>query len=128
MIGFTKLAGATLLLAGALLAPAASAESDMDFTIENQTGFTIKELYVSPSKKDKWGKQILKSPMKDGDTRKITFKRPVAGCCPESGADATRPTSTRKASRMYRLRCKGHSLGSTSCYAMTAWLSRLRAG
>ena len=74
MIGFTKLAGATLLLAGALLAPAAIADSDMDFTIENQTGFTIKELYVSPHKKDTWGKQILKSPMKDGDTRKITFK------------------------------------------------------
>jgi hypothetical protein len=74
MNGFTRIAGALLLLAGALFAPAVQADSLLDFSVENQTGFTLKELYVSPGKKDTWGKNILKSPMKDGDTRKISFK------------------------------------------------------
>jgi len=73
MHGMSRMAGA-LLLASAFLAPAAQADSNMDFTVENQTGFTLTELYVSPNKKDSWGKNILKSPMKDNETRKITFK------------------------------------------------------
>ena len=65
---------APLAVAAMLFAPASMAQSDLDFSIDNQTGYTIKEIYLSPSKKDTWGKQVLSSPIKNGDQRKIVFK------------------------------------------------------
>jgi hypothetical protein len=62
------------LAAAGLFAPAAFAESDLDFAIENATGYTISEIYMSPSKKDNWGKQVLSSPLKNGEKRKLVFK------------------------------------------------------
>lgn len=74
MTSFGRLASAILFTASAAFVPAASAQSDLDFSIENATGYTITELYMSPSKKDNWGKQILSSPLKNGEKRKIVFK------------------------------------------------------
>jgi hypothetical protein len=55
--------------------PAALAQNpDLDFTVENQTGFTFNELYLSPAQKETWGKQVLSSPLKDGQSRGIRFK------------------------------------------------------
>jgi hypothetical protein len=59
------------ILIAAAFAPAAWADSVLDFTLENRTGYTLKEVYVSPSKKDNWGKQILKAPLKDGANLKL---------------------------------------------------------
>lgn len=60
-----------LFLVMVLVAPLASAQSVLDFTIENQTGFTFKELYISASNKDDWGKNLLSSPLKDGASKKM---------------------------------------------------------
>jgi hypothetical protein len=54
-----------------LAAPLASAQSVLDFTIENQTGFAFKELYISASNKDDWGKNLLSTPLKDGASKKM---------------------------------------------------------
>ena len=63
MTSFGRLASAILFTA--------SAQSDLDFVIENSTGYTISEVYMSPTKRDNWGKQILSSPLKNGEKRKI---------------------------------------------------------
>ena len=65
---------APLAVAALLFAPAASAESVLDFKLENKTGYTIKEIYISPSKKDNWGKVVNKSPIKDGGTMNVKWK------------------------------------------------------
>ena len=57
---------APLALATALFAPSALADSVLDFQLENRTGYTIREIYISPSKKDNWGKVINNSPIRDG--------------------------------------------------------------
>jgi len=57
---------APLAVAALLLAPAASADNVLDFKLENRTGYTLKEVYISPSKKDNWGKVINTAPIKDG--------------------------------------------------------------
>jgi hypothetical protein len=51
----------------------AQAESDLDFTIANKTGYDIKELYIGPTTSDEWGDNILKKTLKDGDSLEITF-------------------------------------------------------
>lgn len=65
---------AALAVSAAFLPVPALAESNMDFAIENNTGHMIKELYLSPSRKDNWGRQVLSAPMKNGETRKLSFK------------------------------------------------------
>lgn len=45
-----------------------------DFVVENATGYTIDALYVSPTRKDSWGRQLLSRSLKDGESRKIVFK------------------------------------------------------
>jgi hypothetical protein len=74
MYAIRRLAAPLAFLAAASFAPAASAQSDLDFAIENATGYTISEIYLSPNKKDNWGKQVLSSPLKNGEKRKIVFK------------------------------------------------------
>jgi len=64
-----------LALAGFAGPCALAANPDLDFTIENQTGFIVKELYLSPTNKDTWGKQILQQgPLADKGTRNTKFK------------------------------------------------------
>src|SRR5262245_54750179 len=74
MIALRKFAAPLAFLAAFSFVPVASADSDLDFTIDNQTGYAISEIYMSPSKKDNWGKQVLSSPLKNGEKRKIVFK------------------------------------------------------
>lgn len=64
------LAAHALVLAAAF-APAAWADSVLDFTLENRTGYTLTEVYMSPAKKDNWGRQLLKAPLKDGGNLKL---------------------------------------------------------
>ena len=40
-------------------ASAASFAGDADFTLVNGTGYTIREVYISPANKDAWGKDRL---------------------------------------------------------------------
>jgi hypothetical protein len=61
---------ASLGFAGSSLADNAA----LDFKLENRTGYTLKELYISPSAKDNWGKNILKGPLKDKANLNIKWK------------------------------------------------------
>ena len=73
-----RIASVLLFALAAFASPAVlAANPDLDFTVENQTGFVFKELYLSPVTKDNWGKQILSSPIPDKGTRKIVFKPTV---------------------------------------------------
>jgi hypothetical protein len=62
------------LAAAAAFAPPAFADSVLDFKLENRTGYTLKEVYISPSKKDNWGKVVNKNPIKDGGHMNVKWK------------------------------------------------------
>ena len=65
---------APLAVAALLFAPLASAQTPLDFTLENRTGYTLKEIYISPSKKDNWGNVVNKNPIKDGGNMNVKWK------------------------------------------------------
>ncbi len=62
---------APALFLSASFAPSAGAESLLDFTLENRTGYTLTEIYMSPARKDHWGRQLLKAPLRDGGDFKL---------------------------------------------------------
>ena len=43
----------------AVMAVGAAIAGDADFTLVNKTGYTLREVYVSPSHKDAWGKDRM---------------------------------------------------------------------
>ncbi len=53
-----KLALAALLFSGVAMSGAANA-GDADFTLVNRTGFALREVYLSPTNKTKWGNDRL---------------------------------------------------------------------
>lgn len=69
--------GTVVAIAGALapsVARARHASGPQDFVLVNQTGETIREVYVSPSKADDWEEDILgRDVLEDGESVKITF-------------------------------------------------------
>ncbi|MBL8644075.1 MAG: hypothetical protein JNK21_09070 [Rhodospirillaceae bacterium] len=59
----------------------AMAAGKQDFTVVNVTGYTISELYVSPSKASDWEEDILgRDVLVDGDRTDITFSRKEDTC------------------------------------------------
>lgn len=56
------------------VAPVTKAESQMDFTLVNATGYQINEIYVSPSASDEWGENILDAVLEDGNYATVTFQ------------------------------------------------------
>ncbi|MBC7911522.1 MAG: hypothetical protein H7Y30_13525 [Pyrinomonadaceae bacterium] len=55
-------------------ADTASAEGKQDFTLRNETGVIIDQLFVSPSDKDEWGEDILgKDTLPNGESVEIVF-------------------------------------------------------
>ena len=55
---------------------ALAGEAPQDFKLVNKTGYDISEVYVSPSKKDEWGDDVLGDDdgLDDGNTVNIRFK------------------------------------------------------
>lgn len=51
--------GSFVLAALLLLSPAAWAQGKQDFTVENNTGYDISHVYVSPTNSEDWGEDIL---------------------------------------------------------------------
>ena len=52
-----------------------------DFTVHNHSGKTIKNLYVSPSSSDHWGKDILgEDELDDGDSFDVKFSHDEEEC------------------------------------------------
>jgi hypothetical protein len=59
-----------------MLMPAAGAQGKQDFTLVNQTGVSINELYVSPHTTNNWEEDILgQDTLANGDSLDITFSR-----------------------------------------------------
>lgn len=57
------------------------AQSKLDFTLKNDTGLIINELYVSPNSSDDWEEDILgRDVLKDGESLDITFSRTEKTC------------------------------------------------
>jgi len=68
-----KTAGLIILL---LLAVAPAFAGDQDFTLVNETGLTIDQLYCSPTTTNVWEEDILGvDVLKDGEKVHITFSR-----------------------------------------------------
>lgn len=53
------------------------AESALDFTLVNDTGYTIDKVFVSPSKQEKWGEDVMgpDDVVPDGKSVHIRFSR-----------------------------------------------------
>jgi len=69
---------ASILLAILSLAPSrAYADSALDFTLVNDTGYTIDKVFVSPSKLEEWGEDVMgpDDQVPDGKSVKIHFTR-----------------------------------------------------
>lgn len=62
-----------LLLLLTLPAAAKKSMSPYDFTLVNATGYTLKEVYVSPSSYRWWDTNVLASPLKDKKSVPIHF-------------------------------------------------------
>jgi hypothetical protein len=73
----TKSAGIVALCAlTCSLASAALAYGKQDFTLHNETGKTVQELYVSPHDTDEWEEDVLGDEvLEDGEQADITFDR-----------------------------------------------------
>ncbi|MDP3718744.1 MAG: hypothetical protein Q8T13_13350 [Acidobacteriota bacterium] len=70
---------ALALLAGSL-APIL-AQSKLDFTLKNDTGVIIAEVYVAPSTSDDWEEDIMgKDVLGNGESVDITFSRTEKTC------------------------------------------------
>ncbi len=62
----------------AVKAPTVAAESVLDFTLVNKTGYPISAVYIGPSSSKEWGENILDDVLGDGESATITF-HPKAG-------------------------------------------------
>jgi hypothetical protein len=63
-----------LSLFSLLCAASSFAEGDQDFTLHNQTGKVIKEIYVGPTTSEEWGDDVMgKDVIGDGQSVHITF-------------------------------------------------------
>jgi hypothetical protein len=72
---------ATILAAGLFTAPGLAQSARQDFVLVNRTGYELSELYVSPSKSDEWGDDILNDEsIPNGETANVTFRRSAKGC------------------------------------------------
>jgi hypothetical protein len=70
----------TVLLSG-LLTTTARAEGQQDFKLLNKTGYTIAELYVSPSKVNNWQDDVLGQDVLPNDSAtEVQFSREEDTC------------------------------------------------
>lgn len=69
--------GLSVMFSGAALA----AEAKQNFVLDNETGYEIKAVYVSPYKSDDWEEDVLgQDTLDDGQTVKIRFNRANKTC------------------------------------------------
>ncbi|QJR13980.1 hypothetical protein [Usitatibacter palustris] len=75
MLNVKTLSAGLALAAGLGFAGSTFAENAaLDFKLVNKTGYTIEKVYISPSKKDSWGKPINAKPIKNGDHLNVKWK------------------------------------------------------
>jgi len=76
-----KIAIAALLAASMLAPAAAGAQGKQDFTLRNNTGYTISEVYVSSSKTNDWEEDVLgRDVLENGERVDISFPRKEKAC------------------------------------------------
>lgn len=72
---------ALTLILGFALVSQAFAQGKQDFDLVNKTGYTIDEVYVSPSKSDDWENDVLgQDVLGDGEGVHIRFSRAAKSC------------------------------------------------
>jgi len=71
-----------LMAAGAVLAAAsANARYTLDFTLVNETGYTIVEVFVSPARSNNWEEDVLgRDVLENGERLEIAFPKEAKGC------------------------------------------------
>ena len=76
---FTAAFGAVL---GAVIAlPAVGQEAKQDFTLSNKTGYELNKVFVSPSKSEEWGDDVLgQDTLDDTASVHIKFNRAAKTC------------------------------------------------
>src|SRR5262245_53007453 len=74
MLKRTTLLAALVVLLGLATMPV-QADSKLDFTIANRTGYGIAELYVAPSASTDWEENLLEETLANGEDIEITFSR-----------------------------------------------------
>jgi hypothetical protein len=78
----TRKLGLGVFLSGVVLACAlatgAGAESILDFTLINKTGYGIAELYVAPSASSDWGENLLDDALENNEAVTIKFSPKAA--------------------------------------------------
>lgn len=63
-----------IVVLGLLAITGASFAGDADFTLVNRTGYALNEVFISPTKKDNWGKDRLgENQLLNGQSRKFKF-------------------------------------------------------
>ena len=63
----------------AMLAGSAAA-ADADFTLVNKTGYSIREVYISPAKRNRWGSDRLGDGVLDNEKSRFFRFRDAATC------------------------------------------------
>ncbi|WP_245593413.1 hypothetical protein [Azospirillum halopraeferens] len=77
----TSLAAATLMSLTLAAPVGALAQGKQDFSLVNRTGYTISEVYVSPSASNDWEEDVLgRDVLSNGETVHITFSRGTKSC------------------------------------------------
>lgn len=78
---FAKRSLLALTFAGAALFAAAASAENLDFTLENKTGYPINEVYVSSAATNDWEEDVLgRDQLADDDGVEIQFDRGSKGC------------------------------------------------
>ncbi|HEX4301614.1 MAG TPA: hypothetical protein VHZ78_02390 [Rhizomicrobium sp.] len=82
MLKFKMIAAVVMATGLALLAPqAASAEGRQNFNLVNNTGYTIKEVYVSTTSTNDWEEDVLgQDELEDNSQVAIRFPHHAGGC------------------------------------------------
>jgi hypothetical protein len=76
-----KLTALAICVFVASLTGPAIAQSKLDFTLKNDTGLVIAELYVSPNTSEDWEEDILgRDVLKHGESLAIAFSRTEKSC------------------------------------------------
>jgi len=71
----------SLGVSAAFSSGAQAAEAKQNFVLDNETGYEIKAVYVSPHRSDNWEEDVLgKDTLDDGQTVKIRFSRSNKTC------------------------------------------------
>ena len=72
--------GLTVLFVSGLAASGVASASDADFTLVNKTGYALREVYLSPAHKTKWGSDRLGSNTLENNKSRVFKFADKASC------------------------------------------------